>query len=581
MTRAAPSAARPDVKMTAPGSSLRGKVVGRRFELVERLGAGGMAEVWKAVQRPIQRLVAVKLMRAGDPELVERFRREAEIVSRLRCPHTVTLYDYGEDADLLFIAMEYLIGATLFEDVSRHRGVALDALVDVAEQVLESLDEAHRQGVVHRDLKPENVFLVAPEEKGGSPGMRSARGVFVKVLDFGLAKVLQAREGVTAAGFTVGTPGYMSPEQLVGGAVDGRSDLFSLAVVLYQALTGALPYDGHAALRGERPRPLGQVASRLPTGLVDALMRALEADPNKRPRDAREMTVMIRSAFSSPRVPAGREGAPTIRVSGAELEAAIGPLTPTESTSRAQPRALLAWSAEPESARPRMQPAIEKAVPSHRGRVERMDGAYGVASFDETKDAVECAQDLLGRAEALRRKTGPVPLVKVAVHHGYVVTRGGQVGGDSVEMLGRVLSIADRKGPYLTRGAYEEAQAALGVKGERAGVCESEIGQPVEVYRLPRRPVAPPTASPPRPNEPGSSGAPPAAMPQPVEMPPPSADPAAAVRAAARRSPWRPIAIAVVVFLIAVALGVAAAWLRTRSGALPPTSAPGAPTAVR
>ncbi len=543
---------------------LAGKIVGGRFELLDLVVSGGMADLYRAVQRPVGRVVAVKLLRRGDAELVFRFRREAEIVSRLRCPHTVTLFDFGEEEEFLYIAMEYLVGETLFDAVGRRGSLKPPQMIDIAGQVLASLQEAHALGVIHRDLKPENVFLVAPESNGGSPGPRSPRGVFAKVLDFGLAKLLVGgKEGVTAAGFTVGTPGYMSPEQLVGGAVDARSDLFSLGVVLYQGLTGSLPYEGMAVLSGIPPKPMKAAGGSVPPAFADLILQALQADPAKRPATALEMLNEVR------------------RMEAALGETAAGPQPSPAAdfevpTRPAEPRALLGWAVEPESARSRLKPAIERAVSTHGGRLERSGGPFGVASFGASQSAVAAGVDVASRALAIRRRTGPIPQVRLAIHHGYIVASGEALTGDSIALLGRVIERCGSQEVLVTRGAFEEAKDALGLDAEKVGVCDSEIGHPIDLFRVAVRPppasagtavaadaaVEARAASAPTPRDAAPvanrAAAPPRLAPS---RPTPTSWPSRPVEATPRRSRvW----VAVLVFLVAAALGVGAALLRAR-----------------
>jgi eukaryotic-like serine/threonine-protein kinase len=517
-----------------------------RFQLVETMASGGMADLYRAIEHPSGRAAVVKVLRRGDAELTIRFRREAEIIRRLRCPHTVTLYDFGEEDEFLYIAMELLVGETVFDTVRRLGSMSAPMVVDVAEQVLVSLQEAHSLGVIHRDLKPENVFLVAPEAEGGSPGPRSVRRVFAKVLDFGLAKFLVGgREGVTAAGFTVGTPGYMSPEQLLGGSVDSRSDLFSLGVVLYQALTGEMPYEGTDVLSGASPRPWQGRRGSTSGSLEDLIVRALSSDPAKRPQDAREMLSELRKTkqTSLPQI---------LRTSPA-----AGSEAPTE---RSELRALLAWRVEPELAKPRVVPSIERAVSGHVGRIERTGGEFGVASFGASPDAVAAAIEIGSHAAALRQKSGPNPQIRLAVHHGYIVSQGESLGGDSVAVLERVIERCGDREVLVTRGAFEEAKDILGLKASKAGICDSEIGHPIDLFRVGIQVSAQPETRPalvpsPTPREYFRSEGGPRTT--------PTSWPSQAVSEPPRGRSYR-LLIAGFVFLIAAAVGVAVAFYQAK-----------------
>jgi serine/threonine protein kinase len=233
-----------DVAPTPPGASLEAALVGRtisHYQVLSLLGAGGMGEVYLARDPRLDRTVALKILPgelAADADRMQRFTREAKAASALNHPNVATIYDVGESDGISFIVMEHVEGETLLARISRR--MTPPEVVDIAVQAADALDLAHAKGITHRDIKPANLML-------------THRGV-VKVLDFGVAKVARSDEGslngewtvepVTAAGSVVGSGPYMSPEQIVGGAVDARSDVFSFGVVLYQMATGQLPFSG-------------------------------------------------------------------------------------------------------------------------------------------------------------------------------------------------------------------------------------------------------------------------------------------------------------------------------------------------
>jgi serine/threonine protein kinase len=224
---------------------LLGRVINDRYTVVEQIGEGGMGRVYKALQAPLDRVVALKVLRIGDgrdPSLSKRFSLEAAVTARLTHPNTITLYDYGCTPDgIFFIAMEYLNGRNL-QDVLKQEGpLAQDRVIHIAQQICRSLGEAHALGIIHRDLKPSNVMLLAQPDDHD----------FAKVLDFGLVKFFAGENPkgeVTDQGTFVGSPHYMSPEQARNRQPDQRSDVYSLGVVLYQMLTGHPPFVAESSM---------------------------------------------------------------------------------------------------------------------------------------------------------------------------------------------------------------------------------------------------------------------------------------------------------------------------------------------
>lgn len=218
---------------------LVGRVINDRYKVVEQIGEGGMGRVYKALQAPLDRVVALKVLGLSDgqdPSFAKRFYLEAAVTAKLTHPNTITLYDYGCTSDgIYFIAMEYLNGRTL-QHVLQHEGpLAQDRVIHIAQQICRSLGEAHGLGIIHRDLKPTNVMLLSQHDDHD----------FAKVLDFGLVKFFAGKvpEGeVTNQGIFVGSPHYMSPEQARNQQPDQRSDIYSLGVVLYYMLTGNPPF---------------------------------------------------------------------------------------------------------------------------------------------------------------------------------------------------------------------------------------------------------------------------------------------------------------------------------------------------
>ena len=264
---------------------LVGQVLDGRFRLLERLGEGSMGAVFRAIQVPADREVAVKVLRPGlsDAANSERFRREARTLLHLQHPHIVAAIDFGQsEGGLLFLAMEKLTGRPL----RAFEGGVLPAasVIEVGAQVTRALIAAHAAGLVHRDLKPDNIFVTSLPDQP----------LHVKVLDFGLAKLVDGgtEQQLTRSGFTVGTPAYMSPEQADGRDLDPRADLYSLGVVLYELLAGRAPFEAESIgklIRQIMTEPAPPLPDSVPAPLASLVMRLLAKDPDRRPRDAPDL----------------------------------------------------------------------------------------------------------------------------------------------------------------------------------------------------------------------------------------------------------------------------------------------------
>ncbi len=271
--------------------SLAGQRLGA-YELIEIIGAGGMAVVYRARHTALESEVAVKVMQRHltlDETFVERFQREARIVARLRHPHIVRVYDFSTDRGISYVVMDLLPGGTLTQRLGQAGAFTLEEAERLLAQVADALDYAHSEGVIHRDLKPSNVMF---DRRGDA-----------FLADFGIAKVLGGGTSLTKAGVGPGTPEYMAPEQWEGKGVDGRTDLYALGVMLYQVLTGRLPFEADTpqALMykhfRERPTPPTQWRGDLPRGVVKVLERALEKQPGKRFQSGQAMVVAYTAAI--------------------------------------------------------------------------------------------------------------------------------------------------------------------------------------------------------------------------------------------------------------------------------------------
>ena len=263
---------------------LVGRTVGGRYRLITRLGVGGMSAVYLARHVLIDRLVAVKVLRrdlAQDRTHRDRFIREARAVNRINHDNIVEISDYGETDDgLVYLVMEYVPGSSLASALAGG-ALATHRALSIAAQIASALGRAHQMGVVHRDLKPENVFLVK----------RRHGGDFVKLLDFGIAKIMDA-PALTGSQQIFGTPGYVAPEYIQSTDIDGRADLYSLGVILYEMVTGALPFDyefpGDLLVKHvtEQPVPPRERNPDVEPAIEALVLRCLEKDPDRRFRDA-------------------------------------------------------------------------------------------------------------------------------------------------------------------------------------------------------------------------------------------------------------------------------------------------------
>jgi serine/threonine-protein kinase len=286
------------------GHDLLGKVFVDRYEIVELLGRGGMGAVYRARHIAMDSQVALKVLRreaSTDLDSIERFYREARAASRLAHPNTIRVFDFGQSEDgQLFLAMEYLEGRTLRAEVRRVGRMDPSRVLRIAEQIARSLGEAHEKGIVHRDVKPENIFLMTMI---GHPD-------FVKVLDFGVARTL-AGESLTRTGLAIGTPAYMSPEQARGERVDGRSDLYSLGVMMFEMAAGIPPFESstpmHLMLKhiSEPPPRLSDVCGGgIPPDFEALVHQLLAKVADDRPHDASALLdriAVLRSTVPTPR----------------------------------------------------------------------------------------------------------------------------------------------------------------------------------------------------------------------------------------------------------------------------------------
>ena len=264
-----------------------GQIIKDRYEIEEILGEGGMAFVYKAKDRQLQRTVAIKTLKpnyVSQEKFVERFRREAQTAANLNHPNIVQIFDWGIEDEPYFV-MEYIEGNTLTSIISSNRTVGLNDILYIGSQVASGLKEAHKHGLVHRDIKPGNI-MITPSGK-------------VKVTDFGIVSLQNEESDITKTGAVLGTASYISPEQAQGKAVSFESDLYSLGTVLYELITGKPPFSGDSPIATatkhltDKPEKLSMFRKDTPKGLENAVLKLLEKRPHDRFKSAEDLRALL------------------------------------------------------------------------------------------------------------------------------------------------------------------------------------------------------------------------------------------------------------------------------------------------
>jgi len=294
-----------------------------RYQTSERLGSGGMSNVYKATDLILERTVAVKVLAehlSDDERFVARFRREALAVAKLIHPNIVQVYDTGIDDGRHYIVMEYVDGRSGAQILQRQGPVSAEIAAEIGIQACAGLDYAHRRGIIHRDVKPGNLMVVGGPVGGGE--------MTVKLTDFGIARAIEQTR-ITQVGSVVGTAAYLAPEQVRGEEATPATDVYALGVVLYQFLTGRLPYEGSSlaelAVRqqNEKPLPPSTYNDDVPETLGGAVLRALEGDPSRRYASAEELAAGLRLGLQGQDVtlPLQADGATPTRMLGGDTAA--------------------------------------------------------------------------------------------------------------------------------------------------------------------------------------------------------------------------------------------------------------------
>ena len=338
-----------------------------RYQTGERLGSGGMSNVYKATDLILERTVAVKVLAehlSDDERFIARFRREALAVAKLIHPNIVQVYDTGVDEGRHYIVMEYVEGRSGAQILQRQGPVGPEIAAEIGVQGCAGLDYAHRRGIIHRDVKPGNLMVVGGPVGGGE--------MTVKLTDFGIARAIEQTR-ITQVGSVVGTAAYLAPEQVRGNEATPATDVYALGVVLYQFLTGRLPYEGSSlaelAVRqqNEKPLPPTTYNNEVPETLGAAVLRALEGDPSRRYASAEELASGLRLGLQGEDVtlPFDESGTAATNVLGGET-AATRHLDRTTAQTEYRPAQSQTRRPEPRVAPP--PPAAPSGPPAARER---------------------------------------------------------------------------------------------------------------------------------------------------------------------------------------------------------------------
>jgi len=279
-------------------SQFEGTLIAGRYEIREHIATGGMASVFKTWDHRVERIVAIKILRAlekNDQRAVERFRREARAAAALAHPNAVTIYDFVEELGQYFLVMEYIHGPTLKQLIGQKRQLQPKEAIEIANQVCAVLQVAHARGFIHRDIKPQNIMLAW---SGGAGSLGD--GAWVKLTDFGIVRVAEDA-GLTNSGIVLGTADYLSPEQARGETLKGPSDLYSLGVVMFEMLAGRPPFVGPTAVSiamqhaSANPPSLHLFNPMVPPVLEQLVNRTLQKEPDDRFSSAAEMQKALRA----------------------------------------------------------------------------------------------------------------------------------------------------------------------------------------------------------------------------------------------------------------------------------------------
>ena len=472
------------LRTQAGGTDLVGSIIAERYHVLKKLGEGGMGQVYLAEHVKMGRKSAVKVMNPGmvnDADAISRFNREAANASRINHPNVAGIYDFGETPEgLIYLAMEFIEGESLTSLVEKNGALPPMRAANIAKQAADGLQLAHELGIVHRDLKPDNIMIA--KNRDGSD--------CVKVVDFGIAKAAGAEnQKVTKTGLVVGTPEYMSPEQLAGDKLDGKSDIYSLALVAYNMLTGKLPFEGETAQESmimrltDDPRPLSitKPDTSWPAEVQAVMAKALQRKKGDRYDSASKFGIALYQAVEH--MPQGAMAGATQMIGA--MDGATAVIAPP-------PKTRLDASPPAAPAPATVAPVRSKApVYAGAGVAALALAAAAIIYFPKTADKSGGTPSVDAKAVAPSETSVTAPPVVASQNVG-APRGGGQTGGlkavdklstpispgtraaDGIASSGTTVSIDDRM-PDLLRESSEPTTAAKALK-EAEGLESRAIG---------------------------------------------------------------------------------------------------------
>jgi hypothetical protein len=368
-------------------------VLANRYRIVEKIGAGGMAEVYRGIDHVLERDVAVKVLTERSDEVCRRFLLEAQSMARLNHPNIVAVYDVGVDRDLSYIILEFVRGKTMRE-IDRSK-ISFDDAINLTIQLLEALQYAHSQGIIHRDIKPGNIIVTDDH--------------VLKVMDFGLARRMTDVSNLTQSGEIVGTIAYLPPERFLGKSGDNTSDLYSVGVLLYELLTGRLPFTHESgdlvavmfSHVNDRPKPPRQLNPLIPASLDRIIMRLLDKDPARRYPDAASLVTELKSvqahlargAAKSEKAKDEDAGAPATEVEKTKADTPVAPAT--DDTHPAAPAAAVDRSEPPTGGYLKGELVTSKTFTAALKRVMQGMISARAGSWSEAEDHYNAAVGML------------------------------------------------------------------------------------------------------------------------------------------------------------------------------------------